>query len=65
MDSSYLSLIACESCSGCWINTRRIREIDFIGLRLLIDIGGDHITIEMRKQNGSIKLITVISVTRI
>ena len=34
----------------------------FIGLRLLIDKGDGHITIEMRKQNGSIKLITGISV---
>lgn len=33
----------------------------FIGLRPLIDKGDDHITIEMRKQNGSIKLVPGIS----
>lgn len=33
----------------------------FIGPRPLIDKEGDHITIEMRKQNGAIKLTLGIS----
>ena len=34
------------------IKTRRIGEMAFIGPRPLIDKEGDHVTIEMRKQNG-------------
>lgn len=36
-------------------------QMAFIGPRPLIDKGDDHITIEMRKQNGSIKLTPGIS----
>ena len=38
-----------------------IGKMSFIGPRPLIDKGNDHITIEMRKQNGSIKLTPGIS----
>ena len=37
------------------------REDGFVGPRPLIDKEGDHVTIEMRKQNGAIKLTPGIS----
>lgn len=62
MSGSCLSFDVDEGCFVCWTNTRRIVEMAFIGPRPLIDKGEDHITIEMRKQNGSIKFIIGINV---